>query len=244
MNLKLSEENRELNNERERIKDDITEKQNTFMKTNIGIAINKAIDYGLKKILPDFIEDKVIGIKDALLNEGIKEGIDTAIEGAIDLGKSVIGLFTGKFDKISQIEAVVQKGGLLKSTSDLLDESLKRANKKELINDETTNIIKQGKNIIKNSLSQNLEDLLMEQKKLLKKIENYAEKWKEYYIEKDIENMQKQYEKIKNTLENAVPIQETISKVQEIENIHKLIKNNGGNFEITENQIELAKKLI
>ena len=38
------------------------------------------MDYGLKKILPDFIEDQVIEIKDALLNNGIKDGISTAVD--------------------------------------------------------------------------------------------------------------------------------------------------------------------
>ena len=56
--------------------------------------------------------------------------------------------------------------------------------------------------------------------------------------------MDKQYKKIEKSLKNIMPIEETIKQAREIENIHNLIKNNGHDFNITTEQIELSKKLM
>ena len=55
--------------------------------------------------------------------------------------------------------------------------------------------------------------------------------------------MDKEYNKIKNKLEELVPLENVIKKAREIENLHMLIKNRGGNFEISNEELELAKVL-
>ena len=88
----------------------VTEKeQNSFLNSTLGKVINSAVDVGLRMILPDFVEEGVIEVKNALLQGGLKEGIDTAINSATDLGKSVLGIFTGKFDDISQARDAINK---------------------------------------------------------------------------------------------------------------------------------------
>jgi len=42
--------------------------QNNFLKSTLGNTINSAIDLGLKIVLPDFIEDEIIEVKDSILN--------------------------------------------------------------------------------------------------------------------------------------------------------------------------------
>ena len=44
-------------------------------------------------------------------------------------------------------------------------------------------------------------------------------------------------------LRELVPIQNTLNNARYIENIHNLIKNNGKNFELSDEDFELAKKL-
>ena len=68
-------------------------------------------------------------------------------------------------------------------------------------------------------------------------------KIKEFYKNKDFQGMEKEYKKIRNNLEKLVPIENTINAAKKIEVLHNLIKNNGQNFNLTEEQIELAKKL-
>lgn len=60
----------------------IENKQRNFLQTNIGKAVNTGLNIGLRYILPDVIEDQVIEIKDSFLQNGFKEGIQTAIDSA------------------------------------------------------------------------------------------------------------------------------------------------------------------
>ena len=55
--------------------------------------------------------------------------------------------------------------------------------------------------------------------------------------------MKKTYTFVKKYSEQTMPIEELIAKSNEIENIQKLLENNGGNFEISETNLELSKVL-
>ena len=55
--------------------------------------------------------------------------------------------------------------------------------------------------------------------------------------------MQKEYKKIKTVLPDILPIENTIKEVRKLENVHLLIKNNGKNFALTNEQLQLANEL-
>ena len=55
--------------------------------------------------------------------------------------------------------------------------------------------------------------------------------------------MESAYKKIEKEIKELVPIEKTISTAREIENLHNLIKNNGQNFNLTTEQLELAQKI-
>ena len=55
--------------------------------------------------------------------------------------------------------------------------------------------------------------------------------------------MEKEYNKIEKEIKNLAPIEKIIDNVKIIENLHTLIKNNGQNFNLTKEEIELAEKL-
>ena len=78
----------------------------------------------------------------------------------------------------------------------------------------------------------------------IEKIDNYINKWNEYYNKQDFTNMQRQYTKIEKELKNIVPLENTINKARVVENLHNLIKNNGRNFNLSNEELELANKLI
>ena len=220
------------------------EEQKSFLETNLGQVINAGVDLGIRAVLPDFLEDDVIEIKDSIITDGFKEGIKTAIDNAIDMGKSFLGIFTGKFENISQVKEVVKKGGLIDSISDVLDWGIKKAKENKLIKSSTATLIKKGKNTILNNISNNIENNLDSQVESVEKIDKYITKWNEYYKEQDFTNMQKQYNKIEKELEKIVPLESTINKARVVENLHNLIKNNGKNFNLSQEEIELANKLI
>ena len=220
------------------------EKQKSFLETNLGQAINLGLDFGIKSILPNFLEDDVIEIKDSIISDGFKEGIKTAIDNAIDIGKSFLGIFTGKFENMTQIKETIKNGGLIDSISDVLDWGIKKAKENKLIKSSTATLIKKGKNIILNNVSDSIKNNLDSQVESIENLDKYITKWNEYYNEQDFTNMQKQYNKIEKELEKIIPLENTINKARVVENLHNLIKNNGKNFNLSQEEIELANKLI
>ena len=218
--------------------------QDNFLNSSLGKVINNAIDIGLRSVLPDLIEDEIINIKDAILENGFSDGIKTAISSAIDLGKSAIGIITGNFENARQIEIAVKKGGIIDSVSDLLDFAIEKANQKGIINNSISTLIINGKDTVLDTVSDRIESNLETQVKSIQKLESYCEKWNKYYNEKDFNNMEKAYKNIERYLKKTIPLENIIKEARKIENLHSLIKNNGEKFDITENQKRLAEVLI
>jgi hypothetical protein len=160
------------------------------------------------------------------------------------MGKSFLGIFTGKFDNMSQIKETIKKGGLIDSISDVLDWGIKKAKENKLIKSSTASLIKKGKNSILNNISDNIENNLTSQVESIEKIDKYTQNWSKYYEKKDFTNMERQFNKIQKELEKVVPLESVITKARQLENIHNLIKNNGKNFNLTQEELELANKLV
>ena len=226
--------NNNLNNEVE---------QKNFLETTLGKTINTGIDIGIRTLLPDYIEEQVIELKDNLIKYGLKDGIKKSIDDALNLGKSALGIVTGKFENIYQVQEVIKSGGIIDNVSDLLNDVINKVYEKGLINYTVANTIKQGKNIILNNVERNIENTFNNQISSLQYAEKYMNNWKKYFDNKDFEGMEKEYQKIKKVSKDLIPIEKTISDVRTIENLHKLIKNNGQDFNLTQEQIELAEKL-
>ena len=221
-----------------------TNEQTNFLETTLGKIINTAIDIGIRALLPDFIDEQVINIKDNLLNYGLKDGITKTIDDAIDMGKSAIGIFTGNFETVSQMQNAVEAGGLIDGISSLLDTVVDKINQKGIINYNIANTIKQGKDVILNSIENNIEEKFKEQNIEVENIERYMDHWKESFHNKDFESMEQEYQKIETILNNLVPLERTINQARIIENLHNLIKNNGQDFNLNQEQLALAEKLI
>lgn len=217
--------------------------QNSFLQTSLGSVVDKAVNAGLKVILPDFIEDQIIDVKDTILQDGVKAGINEAISSSIDLGKSVIGIFTGKFENVSQIQSAVKKGGLIDAVSSVLDKAIDTAVNSGIIDKSVGKIISSGKKSIIKSVSDNIKNNIETQVTSIEKIDNYCKDWNTAYNNQDLNQMEKIYNKINKQLDNIVPLETIINKAREIENLYNLIKNNGGDFNISKEQIALAQVL-
>lgn len=221
----------------------IEKSQNNFLETILGKTINTAIDIGLRTILPDFIENQVIDLKNNLINYGLKDGIKKSIDDSINIGKSAIGIITGKFENITQMQEAVKSGGIIDNISIVLDSVVNKIHSKGVINSSVAKTIKKGKNIILNNIEKNIENTFNSQLKALNNTEKNIENWKKNYNDRNFEGMEKEYKKIRKELNNLAPIEKTINDARTIENLHLLIKNNGQNFELSNEQIELAQKL-
>lgn len=222
---------------------EIEKKQNNFLNSVLGKTINSAIDVGLRAILPDLIENQIIDIKDSLIENGLKGGIQTAINSAIDFGKSVTGIFTGEFQNINQVETAIGNGGILDTISNVLEDVVDKAYQKGKINYTVNNLIKKGKDVIINNVSNNIKNELDYQSSSIEKLNTYVDNWKEYYNKKNFDGMEKEYNKMKIQIDNVLPIENILKEVRTVENLHLLIKNNGQNFNITESELKLAENL-
>lgn len=229
---------------RAEISNNIKQKQKEFLESTLGQIINNGIDVGIRAVLPDWLEDEFIEMKDTVLNEGFKEGLQIAINKAIDVGKALQGIVTGNFESIEQVKIVIEKGGLLDTVSDLLDNVIKWAKEKKIISSKTAKLLKSSKKTILQAIEDNIDTSLTDQVASLEKIESYIEKWTNYYKEQDLTNMKKIHTRMTNELEKVLPIQSTLEKVEEINNLHELIVNNGGDFNLTEEELELAEMLV
>ena len=230
----------EIDNE---INNEIKQEKNNFFNNIIGQTINNAIDVGLKTILPDLIEDQVIDIKNALLENGLKAGIDTAIDSVIDIGKSTVGIFTGNFENLSQVKTAVGEGGIIDTISGLLNKAIDAVAKKRYINNTTANLIKSGKNVILENIENNIKKQIDVQDNLLKKLDDNINEWKACYENKDFNGMEEKYAEIISEQDKIIPLENILKETKRVEILHNLIKNNGQNFDITEEEIKLVENL-
>lgn len=227
------------------IKNDINleKNQNIFLNSLLGKAINTGINIGLRSILPDFIEEQIIDVKDNLLEFGLKDGISKTIQDAVNTGKSAIGIFTGEFENVSQMQTAIRKGGIVESISRLIDTALNSAVKYGKIQSNTANIIRNGKETILSGIEDNIERNIEKQINGVNDLAMNIKSWKQYYGNKDFENMEKEFKKIQKDISNLVPFEETLKEARIVENLHTLIKTNGHNFELSDTERELLKKL-
>ena len=222
---------------------EIEKEQKNFLETTLGKTINTGIDIGIRAILPDYIEEQIIDIKDNLIKYGLKDGIKKSIDDAINMGKSAVGIVTGNFENISQMQEAIKSGGIIDNVSGMLDSVINKVYSNGLINSTVAKTIKQGKNSILNNVEKNIENTFNNQIKALNYTEKYINNWKKYFENKDFNGMEKEYKKIKTEINYLAPIEKMLNEAKTIENLHNLIKNNGQNFNLTQEQIELAEKL-
>lgn len=218
----------------------LEESRKNFLNSLIGKAMNNAFDIGLRALLPDMIENQIIDIKNSLLESGIKAGVNTAIDTIKDFKDGVKGLFSGKFENINQINFAVGDGGIIDIVSNLTEKALFKIYDKGKINKNTFLIIKSGKDVLLDNLSNSIKKELNEQNSTLEKLEKSINNWQEYYKNQDFEKMEEEYNKIEKEYKNIIPVENVIEETRKVRAIQNLIKNNEGKFDISEEELKLA----
>ena len=142
------------------------------------------------------------------------------------------------------MQNAIKSGGLIDGISSLLDLTIENVRKAGLVNNNVAKNIKQGKNIILNNLENNISNTFSNQYKAIENTNKYISNWRNYFDNKDFSGMEKEYNKIEKQLKNIAPIESTIQNARTIEVLHNLIKNNGQDFNLTKEQLELAEKLL
>lgn len=217
-------------------------KKENFLNSTLWKTINNGIDIGLRFLLPDIVEDEIIDLKDNLINYGLKDGIKKSIDSVIETGKQALGIFSGNFENIDQLQSVIKNGGIIDKVSDVLDTVVDKAESAGKINTVIGSTIKKGKTAILSNVERNIEATLNNQISGVKNVEKYINNWKEYYNNKNFDGMEKEYNKIQKELKELTPLENTLKNARYVEDMHNLIKNNGKNFELSEEELELINK--
>lgn len=209
------------------IKDTLNEIDEKF-----GASITKAIDdiYNeiLKTFLPDSIEDKVIEIKDKIGLSKLSKNVENFTKEIIN-NKSEEGI--KKYIKDLNVE---------KETSKIIS-NIKGAYN---LSTEQLSKLEKNKEVISNKIEEELNKKIKNYVNVFEKNDKYINEWKEFYNSKDFKNMEKVYKKIEKNMKDIIPIEEKIKEIRELENVHLLIKKKGGDFNLTNEELELTKKLV
>ena len=150
---------------------------------------------------------------------------------------------TGNFENIQQMQTAVKSGGIIDGISNVLNFTINKVVNSGKIPYALGSAIKTGKNAILNNITKNIESEFENQVNQIEKLNKYTNNWKDYFNNKDFDGMQREYDKIRGKMKEIAPIENTIKTARVIENLHKLIKNNGKNFDLTSEELELAKML-
>lgn len=197
-----------------------------------GEKINKTIDHIyneiLKVFLPDSIEDKVIEIKDQLRLSQLSKKV-------ADFTKDIINNKGEKKENkdISDLDIEKETSKIISTIKDSYNLSTQQINKLE-----------KNKDTIVNKIEQELDKEIKKYVNAFQKNDKYINEWKEFYNSKDFKNMEKIYKKIEKNMKDIVPLEEKIKEVRELENIHLIIKKKGGDFNLTNEELELTKRLL
>ena len=162
----------------------IGEKQKNFLESNIYKAVNTGVDIGIRYLLPDVIEDEIINIKDSFIQNGFKEGIKTAVDSAINFGKSALGIITGNFDNVQQMQTAVRSGGIIDGISNVINYTINKVVEKGRIPNTVGRALKNGKDVILNNITKNIENEFENQINNIEKINKYTENWKNCFKRK------------------------------------------------------------
>lgn len=216
----LIEKNNQIKNEVNKILNEVVSQveQSEMLHSKVGEAINTGFDIGIRAICPDYLESQVINLKDNFINNGLKEGINKSIEDAVDYGKSVLGILTGKFESISQAQNAIKSGGVIDNVSDLIDDIVDNLKKSDVIDKKLASTIKKEKNTIIKNVENNIENTFSEQINNVEKLDKYINNWKEDYKNQDFNSMKKEYKKMEKVVESLIPIENIINEFNTIKN--------------------------
>lgn len=227
MNLDLiSEKNLNTQLTNDITKNEISKSQNNFIGDMFKNALNFGVDLGIKALVPDLIEDQVLDIKDAILENGFSDGVSTLMKKVDEFKNSIKGIFTGNFNTIQEIETATKQGGIIKSVSKGLSKGIDAGVKSGAIPKPVGRIIKAGKTTILNEFSSSLESQMKKQMKKFDTLDELNKKWYDALDKRDFDKMSKYTNKISEISKDLVKFSKIIDETKKIEELHNFIKEN------------------
>lgn len=195
-----------------------------------GESISKMVDNicneVLRSFLPNSIEDKVIEIKDKL--------------GLNQLGKKVANFTKNIINNKGKENINLKDLSIEKEIKNLISVVEKSCN----LNVDQVSKLEKNKKNISNEVEEKINNKIKNYVNVFEESNKYIDEWKDFYKKKDFKGMENVYKKIEKNMKNIIPIEEKIKEIRELENIHLLVKRKGGDFNLTNEELELTKKLV
>jgi len=207
-------------------------------------VLNNGFDAGIRLLLPDYIENEVIDLKNNILNSGVQNVLRNTVIDVLKVGKEKGAFSKNKFESVNEVKETLESGNLIDGISDLLDKEIDSVKENKIITEKVADRLKDEKNTIIEQVENNFDVSFENQIKNFGKMEKYIENWKNAYNSKDFSKMQREYNKMAKIMNELMPLENTINEFRTLENLQTLIKNNGKNFDLTPEALELANKLI
>ena len=219
--------------------------QNNFLNTDLGKMINNGIDVGIRALFPDYIEEVIINIKNAIINNDFEDCISKAINSAIEKGKKAINIISENFTSIGQAQNAIKQGNLLSQISKIFDQTVNNSMELSNLDDSIKQTINNKKEVVLSNVDKNINNSFKKQLKTLESIEKYTDKWNKAFNDRDLDKMEKNFKKIEKKYNEILPLDNIIKECRRIENIENIIKNKeeGHEFDFTKEELELAEKL-
>lgn len=198
-------------------------KQNDNLNYILQNIINWSIDKGIKYLFPNLIGDKIVKIKNSILNSNTQEKITSGIQNIINMENKKSSISNKGNNDIQKIEEILNDPRTIEMLTEIVEKILNNMD----------NVKIKDKSIVLKDIHKNLSKDITEQINSINNINNYSKDWYNFFEKENFNSMNKSFNKIKNELKNIAPIEEIIIKTKKIENLHELVKGKGGDFNIT-----------
>ena len=196
----------------------------------INEKVNMIYDEIIKSVLPSSLAKNVIKIKNNLEIDKISKKVEELTKEFLKNRKEQKN--NKKISKVGSINSKEEAEKIISAIKECCNLT-QIENKK----------IEENKNKISKQFEEKIQDNIKVAVKLFNENGKNINKWKEAFNNKNFMKMEKIYKEIEKNKVNTVSIEENIKELKKIENMHLLIKRKGGDFNLTNEELELVEKL-
>lgn len=180
-------------------------------------------------------------IRQGIKNFDFKTLAGNAIEMVLKTTLKSMGMQTSTFNSLKDIGQAIKNSDIKKALSGVLDIGV---NSLKGVPTTVKSFLKSSKNLIlENIFEDELKKVMTKQKNTISRLNKKCSSFEEALNKQDMKEMDKLAKSIKTDLDKVIPIRDVILKSNETLNIYNLIKNKGS-YELTNEELELCKKLI
>ena len=211
--------------------------QSVNILSNISTAFSNAVKKGSELI--DFPDNLGDAVKDGIGKIDLKEIGESAVESALKTGMKSLGMKSSTFNSLKSIFDAIKEGDLKKGLASGLNVAIGALK----IPTTAKTLLKNGKNLILDQVFEDeLKKVMTKQKNTISRIDKKCLQMEEAFDKNDTKTLDRVAKTLKTDLEKVMPIQNVISRGNNILNKYQLYKSKGKN-EFTNMEKELLEKL-